>query len=167
MKDFFAQVVQAYQYSLQEALSPAEREHLEYYMPLVQMLLGVNPMILLTGGIGAIASWVISQGAGITNCAVRSLLGYFDGEGIPAEKERLAVRAVISDIIAGLITPVTVGDIETSFFTLRSIAAAGGITLHGVETDLDNMTGRQMPVIAVIEEAFQNHVVLVTSVTGE
>ncbi|MGB2630705.1 MAG: dockerin type I repeat-containing protein, partial [Candidatus Omnitrophota bacterium] len=171
VQDFFAQVVQAYQYSLMETLDQAQKEHLEYYAPLVRMLLAVNPLILLTGGIGAISSWLVSQGSKITNCAIKALLGYFEGAAITAEVERLAAAAIISDIAAGLITPAVVGDIETSLFTMKAIAAAKGVTLHGVETDMASLSARDtlghMPAIAVIEERFMNHIVLVESVTAE
>ncbi|MCK4851949.1 MAG: hypothetical protein KAS86_02435, partial [Candidatus Omnitrophica bacterium] len=163
--EFFSRVVQAYQYALQEQISAQEQEEIEYYMPFVQMLEMTNPMILVSGGIGSIASWIVAQGAHITNCAMKSLLGYFEGQDVTLDtEERISVSAVISDVLFGLITPASVGEIETTMFTLKSIAAASGITLHGVRTGLDGMAGRQMPVIALVEEAMQNHMVLVRSV---
>ncbi|MGD2278957.1 MAG: cysteine peptidase family C39 domain-containing protein, partial [Candidatus Omnitrophota bacterium] len=156
VRDFFALVVQAFTDAIEA----------EYYMPFVQMMLATNPIILLTGGIGTIAAWLTSQGSRITNCAVKSLLEYFAGESVTVEEEKLSAAVIISDIVSGRITPATVGDLETSLFTLKSVAALEGVTLNGVKTTVDRMVGRTMPAIAVIEEAYQSHVVLVQNVTA-
>ncbi|MFC1643912.1 S8 family serine peptidase, partial [Candidatus Omnitrophota bacterium] len=164
---FFGEVLQAYQYALQEEVSIEEQGKVEYYRPFIEMLKTTNPIILAAGGIGQVASWIVSQGANITNCAMKSLLGYFEAQGgvTMDTKEQMATSAVISDILTGVVSPASVGEIETTMFTLKAIAGANGIQLHGVRTDLDALAGQTMPSIALIEESMQRHIVLVTAVT--
>ncbi|MCK5845725.1 MAG: hypothetical protein KAG97_13515, partial [Victivallales bacterium] len=168
--EFFSEVVDAYVFGLEMQIDSAQQAQIKEYAPFVNMLKASNPMILSGGGIGQIASWIIAQGSEITNCAMKSLLGYFEevvpeGETIDT-KEAIAAASVISDILTGLITPSAVGETETTMFTLKSTAAASGVELFGVGTDISGITSRNMPVMAMIEESLKNHIVLVTSASA-
>ncbi|MBF0217651.1 MAG: hypothetical protein HQL30_11745, partial [Candidatus Omnitrophica bacterium] len=166
VSDFFGKVAKAYQYGFKTVLLPEERSELEFYRPFINMLKAANPIALATGGLTAITSWLISQGSKITNCAVKALAGYYEATGKTAvSKERMAIMSVISDVLTGLITPLSTGELETTLFTLKSEAAANGVRLKGLATDVPLLSVHDMPVIAVIEEAFMRHIVMLTAVT--
>ncbi|MDD3088972.1 MAG: hypothetical protein PHT95_03400, partial [Candidatus Omnitrophica bacterium] len=154
VKGFFDNVVEAYGYSLKTVLLPEEKTIVEYYMPFIQSLLAANPMILISGGIGAMGSWIVSQGVYVTSCAVQSLLGYFEAGSVEADKERITAETLITDVLKGIVTPYSSGRLETSLFALKSAAAARGVDLKAVKTSADKLAAKTMPAIAVLEEAF-------------
>ncbi|MDD3089369.1 MAG: hypothetical protein PHT95_05440, partial [Candidatus Omnitrophica bacterium] len=129
------------------------------------MLAVTNPGMLTDMGISTVSSWLLTQGARIVNCAAKALIGLFTLKNVPEEAQDIAASAIIADILTGVITEATSGDLATSLYTAARLSEVKGLPLIGLETDLDSIKGINPPFIAVIEEEGAGHMVLVKKVT--
>ncbi|MFA6610526.1 MAG: dockerin type I domain-containing protein, partial [Candidatus Omnitrophota bacterium] len=169
--NFFKDVVEAYTLSLQSTFSlagdSAEAKKVAFYMPFVRMLQDVNPDVLLAGGLGPVSAWLVGQGVKIMNCASAVLTNYLMGSGVTTRKESLAAGMIISDILSGLISSGTTGEVETSLYSIKAIARAKGANLNAIKIDMDDIATGDLPAVALTEVDYRRHVVSITAITSD
>ncbi|MDD5135722.1 MAG: dockerin type I domain-containing protein, partial [Candidatus Omnitrophica bacterium] len=162
---FFTAVINAYAASLKETLTAAEKADVAYYMPFIKSLLSANPAILICDTLSAVTSWIAAQGSNIINCAVEALSGYLKAMGKEMATEKVALQSMITGILTGQVSATSAGVLEHSFFSLKTLAKSQGITLNGIRADFGTLESRSFPVMALLQENGEDHIVLIKSIS--
>gem|GEM_PF-1704550 len=98
--------------------------------------------------------------------ALESLL---DQKGISYAREDIATKAILIDILAGVITPMDEGDLVLSVFALNKVASLYGLTLSGAKLTWEDLKTiyANNPQARIIAHINGNHYVVITSITND
>ncbi|MBU1785263.1 MAG: hypothetical protein KKG95_08010, partial [Candidatus Omnitrophica bacterium] len=124
-----------------------------------------------------IVTWLKSAAANAINCAVGALYAMLSIAGAVFSKAELLARSVLVDILAGVIGPLTAGELELSMFSLARTAGSLGAYL---KDSVGLYAGRLLslpaaltgPMITLIDAVTENlvttgHYVVVTGITAD
>ncbi|MBF0493670.1 MAG: hypothetical protein HQL28_00885, partial [Candidatus Omnitrophica bacterium] len=126
-----------------------------------------NSSLLTDAGISALSSWLATQGEKIVNCAVKVVYSYLKENNVSADENNIAGLAIISDIMQGVITSSTKGDLATSLYSIKSVLSSRGVDMNGYEITSDMLAGINTPFLAVQMSGENGHIVLVKNVSGD
>ncbi|MDD5422947.1 MAG: cysteine peptidase family C39 domain-containing protein, partial [Candidatus Omnitrophica bacterium] len=149
-------------------LTQAEAAKASYYMPIVLALKSLNPSVLVSGGLENVLEWLVNQGPRIVNCAAQVFQQYIAQPGvagISVPQEKLAASMVITDILSGLISSGSSGELTTSLYALKAVADSYGIALNAFNVSAEDLNAVFSPAIALVETGYRSHMVMITQVT--
>ncbi|MGH7198471.1 MAG: cysteine peptidase family C39 domain-containing protein, partial [Candidatus Omnitrophota bacterium] len=132
--------------------------------------LSANELIGLTApDAQKILTWVENQTLHFGQSAFLSLEALLEQKGIPFAREDIAFRAIMVDILAGVITPLDDAELVISIFALDKAAALYGLDLSGAKLTYEDLVTlyQNNPNLKVIAHINQRHFVILTSVTED
>ncbi|MBU1853416.1 MAG: hypothetical protein KJ957_05180, partial [Candidatus Omnitrophica bacterium] len=113
-------------------------------------------------GFNKITSWLWRASTRVINCAITSIYNILSGIGVSVSKEELLEKAILIDVLTGLISPETaIGDLRLSMYSMVNAALAKGVTLHAANVTIDQLKSIAQPVIAHVGG---NHYIVVKSI---
>lgn len=116
-----------------------------------------------------ILSWLNSRSLHFGQSAFLSLESLLDQKGISYAREDIAEKAILIDILTGVITPLDDGDLVLSMFALGKVASGYGLTLDAAKLTYDDLLAlfAANPTARVIAHINGNHFVILTAVSTE
>ncbi|MBU1912482.1 MAG: hypothetical protein KKB22_02990, partial [Candidatus Omnitrophica bacterium] len=113
--------------------------------------LNLNLADLTTSGITIIVGWLWRASTRLINCAINSLYNILSNLGASVTKKELVQKAVLVDILTGVITPETAtGELMLSMYSMAKAAQSKGIALNGASVTVDQLKSIGQPVIAYV-----------------
>ncbi|MDP2921394.1 MAG: cysteine peptidase family C39 domain-containing protein, partial [Candidatus Omnitrophota bacterium] len=111
--------------------------------------LGLKLADLTTAGALKIAVWLFRASTNLINCAINAVYNILSKLGITVTKKELIQKAVLIDVLSGVITPENAsGDLMLSMYSMVKAAQAKGITLYGANVTIEQLKSIGKPVIA-------------------
>ncbi|MCX5692590.1 MAG: cysteine peptidase family C39 domain-containing protein [Candidatus Omnitrophica bacterium] len=104
--------------------------------------------ILTVKGIQTVANWLNRMGVYVLNCAVTSLYRLMKKYGLSVNMEDIAAKAVVYDLMNGIITPESKEILYTSFSALEESSKELGLGLKRYMTTIEGLRNISNPVIA-------------------
>jgi hypothetical protein len=141
--------------------TPAEREAKLQEVGLQG--LDLNLIDLTTVGVLRIVGWLWRASTRLINCAIESLYNIISGIGASVTKKELLEKAILIEVLTGIINPETVtGELMLSMYSMVKAAQAKGITLQGANVTIDQLRSIGQPVIAHVGG---DHYIVIRSVS--
>ncbi len=88
-----------------------------------------------------ILAWLNSRNLHFGQSAFLSLEALLDQKGIVYNREELARKAILVDILAGVISPLDDGDLVISIYSLNKVAGLYGLSLSGAKLSWEDLQG--------------------------
>ena len=129
---------------------------------LVNVTSAVKASVLTIEGINKVITWLGRMGIYVINCAIKALDKLLKSAGIYVDVEDLAARAIIYDLLTGIITPESSEILATSFSALQEVSKESGLELKRFLTTEEGLKNISSPVIAHLGG---DHAVLVLGAT--
>lgn len=129
-------------------------------------LLGLtsNDVVVITqDDINSIASWLNGQSIHFGDSAFNTVITMLQSAGINKSFEDIGRDAIKIDILTGIITKSSTGDLVISMYAMRKVAAINGLALYSGKINYDDLKD-QVSRNNVIIHIDGKHYVLVTSV---
>lgn len=89
----------------------------------------------------AILDWIRNGSLHFGQSAFNALDMLLKEKNMSVDRAELAKRAILIDILAGVITPVDEGDLVISMFALKTVAKSFGVTLSAAEIGYEDLKG--------------------------
>ena len=131
--------------------------------------LGLSPsevVPLSAADVDRILTWLTSRSAHFGHSAFLALKEYLAAQGKSMDGNALATQAILIDILSGVITPKTTGDLEISLFSLSRVAQQQGASAIPAQVSFDELRtlAGAAPTIAHVNG---NHYILITSIAAD
>jgi len=122
---------------------------------------------LSTSDAQKILTWLGSRSLHFGQSAFLSLESLLDQKGIAYNREDLATKAILIDVLTGVISPLDDGDLVISVYSLNKVAEGYGLTLSGANLSWEDLLAiyQANPTARVIAHINGNHFVVITGVT--
>ena len=118
---------------------------------------------LTTDDVNAILSWLSGQSLHFGDSAFQTVIAMLKDAGINKSFEDVGAAALKVDILTGVITKDTEGDLIISMYAMRKAAAINGLTLYSEKINYDDLKN-QVSSGSVVIHIDGKHYVLVTSI---
>ena len=142
------------------AVTPEEKQQRLEEAGLKGLNLGLTD--LTSSGLVRIVGWLWRASTRVINCAINSIYNILSEVGLSVTKENLAKKAVLIDVLTGVITPENAtGDLKLSMYSMIKMAESEGLTLKGANVTIDQLRSIAQPVIAHVGG---NHYIVIKSV---
>jgi len=114
-----------------------------------------------------ILAWLASRSLHFGQSAFLALESLLDLHSIPYSREDLATRAILIDILTGVISPLDDGELVISLFSLDRAASLYGLSLAGATLSFQDLKTLFLhsPSSRIIAHINGNHYVIVTGIT--
>ena len=126
---------------------------------------------LTQSDIDTILSWLNGQSLHFGDSAIQTIVSMLSAQGITKTFAQIGQDAILVDILTGVITKDTTGDLLLSMYAMRKAAAKSGLILYSSKLAWDDLTGQlanwQTGEHSVIVHVDGKHYVLVTSIDDE
>ena len=115
-----------------------------------------------------IMTWLSTRSLHFGQSAFLSLESLLDQKGIPYAREDLAQKAILIDVLTGIISPLDDGDLVLSMFALNKVAQSYGLALSGASLRWEDLLliYQFNPTAKIIAHINGNHYVVIQSVTS-
>ncbi|MDO8603675.1 MAG: cysteine peptidase family C39 domain-containing protein, partial [Candidatus Omnitrophota bacterium] len=110
----------------------------------------IRDSILNLSGIEKVTNWLTKMGVYVINCAAKALYGLLKRAGIYISIEDLAARALVDDLLTGVVTPESTEILGTSFSALEEVSKESGWGLKSFMTTIEGLQNISNPVIAYV-----------------
>jgi len=122
---------------------------------------------LSTSDAQKILTWLGSRSLHFGQSAFLSLESLLDQKGITYNREDLATKAILIDVLTGVISPLDDGDLVISVYSLNKVAEGYGLTLSGANLSWEDLLAiyQANPTARVIAHINGNHYVVITGIT--
>jgi len=116
-----------------------------------------------------ILTWINSRSLHFGQSAFLSLEALLDQKGISYAREDIAEKAILIDILSGIITPLDDGDLVISVFSLNKVASLYGLTLSAANLTWEDLLAiyQSSPLAKIIAHVNGNHFVVITGITQD
>ena len=108
----------------------------------VPKTLGLSPdevVTLTQSDIDSIISWLESQSLHFGDSAIQSVVSMLKASGIDKSFEDIGKTAILIDILTGVITKDTKGDLVISMYAMRKAAKLAGLKLYSLKLTYDEL----------------------------
>ncbi len=120
-----------------------------------------------------VLAWLNSSSLHFGQSAFLSLEELFDQKGIHYAREDIAEKAILIDILAGVLTPLDDSDLVLSIYALNKTAKLYGLDLVGANLTFEDLlviasgeAAKQSP-LRIIAHITNNHFVVITAIDGD
>lgn len=160
-----------------DAIKSGVRESLESYLSLSSSeerslflatlgLAAEDAVALAAEDAGDILKWLDSQGLHFGQSAFLTLNDMLILGGVSCDTTDLAVKVILTDILAGSIDIFTEGDIELSMFALSKYAETKGQVLYNTKLTFDDLVAQFTTTSRAIAHIDGNHYIVITGIDG-
>ncbi len=132
--------------------------------------LSTNDVINLTSSDAQkILTWLNSRSLHFGQSAFLSLESLLDQKGITYDRQDLAKKCILVDVLSGVITPLDDGDLVISVFALNKVASLYGTGLTAANVSYDDLLSLYVsqPTARTIAHINGDHFVVITAVTKD
>lgn len=135
-------------------------------------LLGLSSSDLITlSNIDAqkILLWLDTRSLHFGQSAFLSLEAILDQKGIAYAREDIAEKAILIDILSGVISPLDDGDLVLSLFSLNKVAQIYGLNLLGANLNWGDLSAiyQSNPTTKIIAHVNGNHFLVIQAITAD
>ena len=116
-----------------------------------------------------ILTWLNGRSLHFGQSAFLALESLLDQKAISYTRTDIAQKAILIDVLTGVISPLDDGDLVISVFALNKVAQGYGLTLNGANLTWEDLLAvyQANPTARIIAHINGNHFVIVTNITAD